>query len=1543
MSVSPKRQTRKSLTQTSGSKSARKNWMKRMLRLETLEQRQLMATDIMPFHNSLVPADVNGDFAITPLDALVVINKLNTQGSGTLAGKAAPTNRAELFDVDNDNSLSPLDALVVINALNNGEGVGELVEVRYKFFSVNADGTAGTELPDPTPNNGQPDAVIGTGDRVIVRTQIKDLRSPTPLGVFSAYHDLTFKNDDNAATEKLQLQWGEFNQLDIQNNVRGGTFTIRYGSETTAPIAVAFTNGIYSASGTSANIRNAIQALPSVGTGNVRVSSLTSTGTFRFGISFIQNLARVNFVNPVIGSNNLNDGAAGAVTLTILGQDNPDPADDTVARVARNHNLDNGTFEDNTGQQVAVTRYTNGPDGTLKVSGTDPSLRTMTLLGGFATSSDFLNSQVASSFLNVVDVLFKASTPGVIDFAGKTSPPPAPGQSGDNLGIALYGARAEYLTSAQVLLPKGSITIADRLTAVKDTASIAEDADTTNINVVANDIDRFGTSRSVTAVGAVTPANAGTVTFSGQNVSFKPSKDYNGPATFTYTIRNNVTPTPDTATGTVEITVTPVNDAPVALTGPFATPESTLLIIPKDNLFSKGPADESSQVITLSNVVTSAQTHGTVTIVDGNINYTPTAGYNGPAIFQVTGTDTGTATDPAKSTVGTFTVNVTEFNDAPTAFAGTIPIAEDGTLVLIGTGAPTDLLKRSSAGPGETTQVLRLISIQSPTPQGGTVTTVAGVTSYKPLANFFGTDTIVYTISDDGTPNKEATGTVTINVTAVNDDPVAVNDTGAARFTVAGVNNPTDLDVMRNDNAGPLEPADTITIKSVTVPSLGTATINAAKTRVVYTPPTGQFNTTATFSYTIEDAGGRTSTANVEVFIIPPDLPFATDKSATLAEGGSPITIDVLANNFVNAGGVARLNSFTAVSPASNGSIALDDRGTPADPTDDRIVYTLPASNPDFFGDFTFTYTIKDDANSTKVSNVATVVVSVTNVNDPPVATDQTAGATEDTVKNIVGSSITDALSRGPGEAAQTLTITNVSMITAGAGTVAIDAGNIVYTPAKDFNGQARVSYTVTDNGTPALSATATLTITVDPVNDAPVFGSDPTVVTPEDQAATISIDTLLSNDAPGPANESSQVLGFVGFAGTQPTANGGTVAIVGTNFVYTPAANYNGPDSFTYQISDGQSANATTTATLSFTVTEVNDVPTATSLSRQVFASVPTIFTLTGDLAGMPKGPANESGQTLRVTRVIPDGATKGTVTLNADGTITYTAPAGASGSDTFTYEVTDNGTTNGVADAKTATGTFTVNIAPFVPSSVRGVVFVDDNNNQTIDANELKMGGVDVTLNVAATATTPATTITKKSLADGSYAFDLLPPGAYTVSYTVPALMLDAAGPNSVNVNVVAPGNVNSVVNFAVLGVIPGYGNVLENLSSSYYGANGGLRTKGVYAMVDSTGKSGWTIARDGFEGDTFQEVVLSGDNQSAFLSAVRGADHKVFTATLARGQFVVVNGNAGNKLVRVIAESSGLNWTQVSLAAPPVTITNKAPRYLDAVDDVFAQQKW
>src|SRR5262249_33878656 len=155
--------------------------------------------------------------------------------------------------------------------------------------------------------------------------------------------------------------------------------------------------------------------------------------------------------------------------------------------------------------------------------------------------------------------------------------------------------------------------------------------------------------------------------------------------------------------------------------------------------------------------------------------------------------------------------------------------------------------------------------------------------------------------------------------------------------------------------------------------------------------------------------------------------------------------------------------------------------------------------------------------------------------------------------------------------------------------------------------------------------------------------------------------------------------------------ASHGTVALVNGVITYTPAADYNGPDSFTYTISDDGTTNGagdfkTSTATVSVLVTEVNDAPTAVDDDATVAEDG---FVVIDVLANDSRGPANESGQTLTVTAA---SALHGSVTINADGTLNYSPDADYNGEDTITYSIVDNGTTGGASDPKVATATVAI-----------------------------------------------------------------------------------------------------------------------------------------------------------------------------------------------------------------------------------------------------------
>jgi VCBS repeat-containing protein len=254
----------------------------------------------------------------------------------------------------------------------------------------------------------------------------------------------------------------------------------------------------------------------------------------------------------------------------------------------------------------------------------------------------------------------------------------------------------------------------------------------------------------------------------------------------------------------------------------------------------------------------------------------------------------------------------------------------------------------------------------------------------------------------------------------------------------------------------------------------------------------------------------------------------------------------------------------------------------------------------------------------------------------------------------------------------------------------------LTYRPEPDYFGPDTISYAISDNGLTAgvadpKSSSSTVAVTVTEANDAPSGGADALASNAEDAPPrTIAVSALLSNDQPGPANESSQQLTISSV--TNPV--GGTAVLVGGDVIFTPTADYNGPAGFSYMLRDnGTTSGAldakTMAVTVSFVITEVNDAPQATPDAAIVAedSAANVIAVLANDV----RGPQNESSQTLTVTEAT---AVHGTVTIEADGALRYTPQFNYFGPDTISYTITDNGTTGGIADPRTSLAAVAVTV---------------------------------------------------------------------------------------------------------------------------------------------------------------------------------------------------------------------------------------------------------
>lgn len=316
-----------------------------------------------------------------------------------------------------------------------------------------------------------------------------------------------------------------------------------------------------------------------------------------------------------------------------------------------------------------------------------------------------------------------------------------------------------------------------------------------------------------------------------------------------------------------------------------------------------------------------------------------------------------------------------------------------------------------------------------------------------------------------------------------------------------------------------------------------------------------------------------------------------------------------------SANELGQITPITSVT-SPNGAAQLFDNSTP-DAGDDYILYT-PTNGS--FGLDSFSYTV--GAPQGAASQIAlsadeiTVSINVSNINDAPVADPETlSDSAEDATRTILASELLGNDAAGASnESGQTIVITSVS--NAVGGTVELLAnGNIKFTPTPDYNGPAGFDYTITDDGTTngvpdPKSASATATFTVTEVNDAPTANNDtPTNIAEDSGDYVIPFSDLLGNDSKGPLNESGQTLTITGVS----NAVGGTVKIVGSTVVFTPTADYNGAASFKYTVSDDGTTNAvpdfkTSLGTASFSVTPVNDQPTANAGGPYTVTSGQTI-----------------------------------------------------------------------------------------------------------------------------------------------------------------------------------------------------------------------------------------------------------------------------------------------------------------------------------------------
>ncbi|NIY85776.1 tandem-95 repeat protein [Vibrio campbellii] len=643
--------------------------------------------------------------------------------------------------------------------------------------------------------------------------------------------------------------------------------------------------------------------------------------------------------------------------------------------------------------------------------------------------------------------------------------------------------------------------------------------------------------------------------------------------------------------------------APVAGDDIVQTDEDSAIII--DVLANDEDADSENLFIESATV---PEEQGTVEIEDGKLIFTPAEDFNGDADITYVVSD-GELEDEAS-----VTVTVNPLNDAPVANDDNVVTDEDTPVTI-------DILPNDIDVDGDT---LTIVNASVPAEQG-TVEIVDGKLVFTPADNFNGEATISYTVSDGA---LEDSAEVSVTVNPVNDAPVANDDSA-----VTDEDTPVTIDVLPNDTD---IDGDTLTIVNASVPA-DQGTVEIVDGKLVFTPAEN-FNGEATISYTVSD-GALEDDAQVSVTVNPlNDAPVANDDNAVTDED-TPVTINVLPNDTDIDGDT--LSIVNASVPADQGTVEI---------VDGKLVFT-PAEN--FNGEATISYTVSDGA----LEDSAEVTVTVNPINDAPVANDDNVVTDEDTPVTI------DVLPNDTDVDGDTLTIVNAS-VPVDQGTVEIVDGKLVFTPADNFNGEATISYTVSDG---ELEDSAEVSVTVNPINDVPTVENTIADQSLEEDFTPYTIDL---NDAFSDVDNADGELTF--------SVSGNSniqVSIVDGIATITPTADWNGSEELTFTAEDP--SGETVSQVVDFTVAAVADI---VSDSADIVEDTPTKLDVLGN--------DNFEGDAPVVSVEAGHEPTNGTVVVNNDGTITYTPNQDYNGPDQFTYTVSSGGVTE--------TTTVTLNVTP-------------------------------------------------------------------------------------------------------------------------------------------------------------------------------------------------------------------------------------------------------
>ncbi|NAW94538.1 tandem-95 repeat protein [Vibrio sp. V42_P2S4T144] len=703
-------------------------------------------------------------------------------------------------------------------------------------------------------------------------------------------------------------------------------------------------------------------------------------------------------------------------------------------------------------------------------------------------------------------------------------------------------------------------------------------------------------------------ANASVVDNGDGTYTVTPEADFNGELDLTFDISDGQ----ETISSSIDLTVRPINDAPVPEDKTFEIEEDGTLIFTDADLLA-GAMDIEGDNLTVEGV---SYDGGDGILTDnGNGTYTfaPNENFNGDVNFSF---DVSDGTDTVSANID---VSVTPVDDAPVSGNLAYSVDEDGSIRL----SQEQLLSQASDVEGDALTASNL-SVDG----NATVTqNDDGSFTITPDADFNGDIDISFDISD-GTNTVQATADLTVN--PINDLPVpqdqqfSVEEDGTLQFTDA------DLLAGATDIEG-----DDLSVTGISYEGTdGVLTDNGDGTYSF--APNENFNGDVNFSFDVSD-GTDTVSANVDVSVTPVnDPPVASSTSYTVHEDNS-ITISdaqLLANSSDLEGDV----SIDSVSySGSDGVLQINGDGT----------YTF-SPNENFNGEVTLDVVVADEEGAT---DVTTAGITVLEVNDPPVAGPTSYTIDEDSVLTFSESQVLLNASDVEGD----VELVGISYDGPDGIFTVNDDGTCSFAPNENFNGQVQLDVTIRDED--GAEVDTVINVNVLPINDAPVSG-DLAYSVDEDGAITLSQEQLLS--------QASDIEGD-DLTASDLTVDGNATVTANDDgsFTITPDADFNGDIDIQFNITDGTD---TIQATADLTVNPVNDLPVP---QDQQF-SVEEDGTLQFTDADLLAGATDIDGDNLTVDGISYTGS-DGVLTDHGDGTYTFAPNENFNGDVSFSFGVFD------------------------------------------------------------------------------------------------------------------------------------------------------------------------------------------------------------------------------------------------------------------------------